>query len=224
MGDLKGKKLIITSGGCEEAVDRVRCLSNFSSGRTGAALAEEALKKGAAVTLLASRRAHVPPDRKGLTLCRYTGYEDLKNALFSHLATKPDGLIMAAAVSDFSVEKIVLKDRTIQPGEGKIPSGDAPILLLKRNDKLINRVKKLYPSLKTVAFKLTCREEEDQRKEAVQSLFVQSGVDYVLANDLHEIHGETHRFRLISREGSVTEGETKQALAQSIIRLWGGPN
>jgi len=222
MSELKGKTLLISSGGCEEPVDGVRCLSNFSSGNTGTLIAEEALKRGASVILLAARRAVVPALQEGLTINRFTSYSDLKKLLFESLKSNPDGLIMAAAVSDFSVEKMAVNGQTYLPGEGKLSSDDAPVLYLKKNKKLVDEAKRLYPSLTTVAFKLTNTRDEEKREAAVKKLLKSSRAEYVVANDLHEIDESKHRFLLISSEGNVTEGDNKHELARAVLNVWGG--
>src|SRR5207247_2461458 len=61
-GSLEGRRVLVTAGGTREPLDAVRFLGNRSSGRMGVALAEEARRRGAAVTLLAAHLA-VPPPR-----------------------------------------------------------------------------------------------------------------------------------------------------------------
>jgi phosphopantothenoylcysteine decarboxylase / phosphopantothenate---cysteine ligase len=217
---LEGKTLIITSGGCEEPLDGVRYLSNFSTGKTGVILAEEALARGAKVMLLASRRGAVPLPQEKLTIDRYTSYSDLETLLFKALKKSPQGVIMAAAVSDFSVKKIQVKEKELHPGQDKLSSQEAPIIHLKKNKKLIGEVKRCYPPLLTVAFKLTNTTNKIEREKAVDRLFSTSGTDYILANDLTEITDNRHMFKLISPRGVISQGETKKSLAQAILKIW----
>ncbi|MDC7221340.1 MAG: bifunctional phosphopantothenoylcysteine decarboxylase/phosphopantothenate--cysteine ligase CoaBC [Spirochaetales bacterium] len=222
--DLAGKTLIITSGGCEEAVDGVRCLSNFSSGQTGTVLAEEALSRGASVKLLASKRARIPKAQDNLSIVRFTDYEDLQKKLFIAMENKPDGLIMAAAVSDFSVDKISINGEDSTEKKGKLSSTEAPILYLKKNGKLLDKLSPHYSGIRTVAFKLTKSKTESVRQEGVTRLFNHEIVDYVLANDLNEIEGEKHLFKLISRDGTTKTGRTKADLSKAVLDVWSGNN
>ncbi|MFC1872674.1 bifunctional phosphopantothenoylcysteine decarboxylase/phosphopantothenate--cysteine ligase CoaBC, partial [Chloroflexota bacterium] len=66
-GDLAGKKIVITAGGTEEAIDPVRNVSNRSSGKMGFALAEAARDRGASVTLITGATSLAPPTGVALT-------------------------------------------------------------------------------------------------------------------------------------------------------------
>src|SRR5205809_1683476 len=60
--DLAGKRVLVSAGGTREPLDAVRFLGNRASGRMGVALAEEARRRGAEVTLIASNLSVTPPD------------------------------------------------------------------------------------------------------------------------------------------------------------------
>jgi phosphopantothenoylcysteine decarboxylase / phosphopantothenate---cysteine ligase len=97
-GDLDGLHVLVTAGGTREPIDAVRFLGNRSSGRMGFALAAEAARRGASVTVIA---ANVGLDR--VPAIRYVDVqttEDLLEACETEFDTT-DVLLMAAAVADF---------------------------------------------------------------------------------------------------------------------------
>lgn len=63
--DLAGKKVLVTAGPTQEAIDPVRCLTNHSSGKMGYAIAKMAMLRGAEVTLVSGPTAH-----PATTLCK----------------------------------------------------------------------------------------------------------------------------------------------------------
>jgi phosphopantothenoylcysteine decarboxylase / phosphopantothenate---cysteine ligase len=96
-GSLSGRSVLVTAGGTREPLDAVRFVGNRSSGRMGVALAEEAKRRGATVTLIASNLTVAPPD--GIELVQAPTAADLQQATTSHAGA--DVVLMAAAVSDY---------------------------------------------------------------------------------------------------------------------------
>ena len=109
---LSGKRILVTAGGTREAIDPVRFIGNHSSGRQGLAIAYEALKAGAEVTLIAG--ATDPFYLEGVHLIEVESAQEMKEAVRAEFVHS-DALIMAAAVADarpqkFSNEKIKKND------------------------------------------------------------------------------------------------------------------
>jgi phosphopantothenoylcysteine decarboxylase/phosphopantothenate--cysteine ligase len=96
-GSLAGKRVLVTAGGTREPLDAVRFVGNRSSGRMGVALAEEALRRGAEVTLVASNLTVPAPS--GVEVVEAATAEDVERSTSSHGAA--DVVLMAAAVSDY---------------------------------------------------------------------------------------------------------------------------
>jgi phosphopantothenoylcysteine decarboxylase/phosphopantothenate--cysteine ligase len=96
-GPLAGKHVLVTAGGTREPLDAVRYLGNRSSGRMGVALAEEARRRGAEVTLLAANLTVKPPT--GVTVVETATAAELADAALSR--TGVDVVLMAAAVADY---------------------------------------------------------------------------------------------------------------------------
>jgi phosphopantothenoylcysteine decarboxylase/phosphopantothenate--cysteine ligase len=96
-GPLRGKRVLISAGGTREPLDSVRYVGNRSSGRMGVALAEEASRRGAEVTLLAANLAvPVPP---GVAIVETPTAADLEREAL--IRADADVIVMAAAVADY---------------------------------------------------------------------------------------------------------------------------
>jgi phosphopantothenoylcysteine decarboxylase / phosphopantothenate---cysteine ligase len=100
--DLVGRRLLITSGPTHEPIDPVRFVGNRSSGKMGAALAAEALGRGAAVTVVLGPGATVPP---GVEVVPVQTAEEMREAVLARF-DDADALVMAAAVADFRPKAI----------------------------------------------------------------------------------------------------------------------
>jgi len=97
-GDLAGRRVVVTAGGTQEALDPVRFLGNRSSGKMGYTLAEEARDRGAHVILVSGPVALPAP--YGVELHRVETARQMRDAVFASI-TDADALVMSAAVADF---------------------------------------------------------------------------------------------------------------------------
>jgi phosphopantothenate---cysteine ligase (CTP) len=141
--------VLVTAGNTQTPIDRVRCITNVFTGRTGARVALEAHRRGHAVTLLTSHpeavRDLAPDFRPGAkwAVRRYRTFEDLKDAMS---ALVPGGgfdvLIHAAAVSDFMVAGVYApaSGTTFDPATGAWTHG-------KMRDVSAGKVKSHHPEL-----------------------------------------------------------------------------
>lgn len=100
---LAGKNVLVTAGPTREYLDPVRFLSNRSSGKMGYSIAEEALKRGAHVTLISGPTHISPPQGVKLVLVQTT--DEMADQTFQHYE-KTDIVIMAAAVSDVTFKDV----------------------------------------------------------------------------------------------------------------------
>jgi phosphopantothenoylcysteine decarboxylase/phosphopantothenate--cysteine ligase len=110
---LTGRSVLVTAGGTREPLDSVRFLGNRSSGRMGVALAREARRRGAEVTLVASNVAVDPPPE--VEVVQAPTAEDVARETTAR--SDADLVLMAAAVADY---------RPAETREGKRPKDDAP--------------------------------------------------------------------------------------------------
>ncbi|MBS1839044.1 MAG: bifunctional phosphopantothenoylcysteine decarboxylase/phosphopantothenate--cysteine ligase CoaBC [Actinobacteria bacterium] len=100
--DLTGVRVLVTAGGTREPIDPVRFIGNRSSGKQGHAIAEEALHRGAAVTLVTTTDLPVP---KGIERVRVDTAAQLRSEVVSR-APGCDVVLMAAAVADFTPVRV----------------------------------------------------------------------------------------------------------------------
>jgi phosphopantothenoylcysteine decarboxylase/phosphopantothenate--cysteine ligase len=112
-GRLRGKRVLVSAGGTREPLDAVRFVGNRSSGRMGVALAAEARRRGAAVTLLAANLHVAPPP--GVEVVETPTAADLAREALAR--ADADLVLMAAAVADY---------RPAEAREDKRPKDDEP--------------------------------------------------------------------------------------------------
>ena len=111
--DLVGKRVLVTAGATQEALDPVRYLTNHSTGKMGYALAKAAMLRGAQVTLVSAPTNLTAP--LNITLVPVVSAQDMFEAVESHF-DETDILIMAAAVADYRPKEFV--DHKIKKKEG----------------------------------------------------------------------------------------------------------
>ncbi len=173
-------RILITSGATREPIDAVRFLSNVSTGRTGARIADALAACGHTVTLLrgqASARSTDP----AIAAERFDSTANLQTQLHRLLGTGDfDAVIHCAAVSDY------------QPAEkhdGKFSSYAPQLTLhLVPTPKLLPGLKHAAPCpLKVVGFKLTAGADAPERAANVAKLFALGTVDAVIHNDMDDL-------------------------------------
>jgi phosphopantothenoylcysteine decarboxylase / phosphopantothenate---cysteine ligase len=112
-GPLSGKRVVVSAGGTREPLDAVRYIGNRSSGRMGVALAEEAGRRGADVTLLAANLAVPAP--AGVTLVETPTAADLERETLAR--ADADVIVMAAAVADYRPPAAQLDEKRAKDGD-----------------------------------------------------------------------------------------------------------
>jgi phosphopantothenoylcysteine decarboxylase/phosphopantothenate--cysteine ligase len=124
---LTGVRVLITAGGTREPIDSVRFLGNRSSGRMGYALAREAVRAGAEVTLISANVGLEPP--AGARILKVQTAAELAEACGNELG-RCDVLLMSAAVADF---------RPAGPVDGKIKKDEGiPTLVLEPTEDVLS--------------------------------------------------------------------------------------
>lgn len=205
------KNILVTAGGTREPLDDVRFLSNMSTGITGEKIATYLSELGFNVTLDLADSSSVKT-HSAYNLKRFDNFSSLENLLRNQLAQENfDLVIHSAAVGDFTVEKSV----------GKMSSHEDLTLNLKRNPKLVNKLKKWSKnkSLKLVAFKLTSQSSENQIKEKVFKILEESLADAIVQNDIQATADRSrHAFRIYEKN-SVTSVEGVDGLVSEIVKI-----
>jgi len=194
---LSGRHVLITSGPCRESVDDVRVLTTRSSGLMGRALAMQAFRLGARVTVV--HNARFPLVENVYT----TDAEAMHREVLRICSTDPvDLFISAAAVSDFRPE----------PYHGKIPSGSPVTLQLHPLPKIITDVAdRFHPP--AIAFKLG-----DDAIHLGRAM-ISDSIGLVVANDPGVMGEADTRVTILKRDGSSREvSGTKDEVATEILR------
>ncbi|MGE3758068.1 MAG: bifunctional phosphopantothenoylcysteine decarboxylase/phosphopantothenate--cysteine ligase CoaBC, partial [Pseudobdellovibrionaceae bacterium] len=200
----KMPKVLITFGGTQEPIDGVRVLSNVSSGKTGAQITETLASLGFDVTALVAGNSVLP--NANCTTKTFTDFSSLQNLMKSELENNSyDSIIHLAAVSDYSLAKIVSGDIELsRPAQEKLDSGANLKIELKQNPKIVDQIRK-YSKNKNIglwAFKLTNTQSEEKRRSAALSLLERAHCDYVVHNDLNMIRMGKRHFTVYGRKGS----------------------
>lgn len=151
----KAPKILITSGGCVEAIDDVRAITNTSSGQTGAQIANLLHDLGFEIDFVCAKNSARP--HKEISAHYFTDFKSLEAVLRQKLeSAQYDCVIHAAAISDYSVKSVKVEGAEIALSGEKISSDHDEIeITLRRNPKLINRIKNLNPKTILIGFKLT---------------------------------------------------------------------
>ena len=191
---LSGKKVIITSGPCREPVDDIRVLTTRSSGRMGRALALQAFRLGAEVTVI---HRDTFPCVNNVFVETADEMRCAVHRCFSESGA--DIYISAAAISDFAPKRL----------KGKIPSGKPVNLLLEPLPKLLTEVIQHYNAL-IIAFKLG----RSQKKMA--KAMIAQGIEMVLMNTPESMGSTRGEYVLLTRNGEMPLNGTKDEIANAI--------
>lgn len=214
-------RVLVTAGGTVEAIDEVRVISNSSSGRTGARLAELLMDFGADVHLLRAENAK-PADSR-VAQSTFLSFHSLeKNLRFQLENHDYDLIIHLAAVSDFSVDRLEINGILHDPADfAKIHSSDKLSIHFKNNPKIVDQLKSQSRNkqVQLVAFKLTSRASETEKDAAVNKLQAHSHADYVVLNDTLEIDRvkQRHPFTLYGPKSKVALDDI-HALASELMQ------
>jgi phosphopantothenoylcysteine synthetase/decarboxylase len=205
--NLKNKRILITAGPTWVAIDKVRVISNVATGETGILLAEKLSRAGAQVTLILGPVASCCLDKKNRIL-NFKFFEELQDKLAKELSTgRYDVLIHSAAVSDYRPRKTV---------KGKIKSDLKDWdLKLVRTPKLIDRVKKIAPSIFLVAFKFEPDTDKERLLASAKKLGRHAKADLIIANTQK---GNNYQAYMISRDKISGVIRNKANLAKNLIK------
>ena len=209
---LRGRRVVVTAGPTYEDIDPVRYLGNRSSGRMGFALAGEARRRGARVTLVAGPTPLEPPDLDEVVRVRSAA--EMHTAVL-HAAMTADVVIMAAAVADYT---------PAAPASRKIAKADGPMTLtLQRTPDILADLAQLPSRLSSgvpmlVGFAAETGDPETRAREKRG----RKGVELMVANDVSRPDAgfdvATNAVTLIDAEGErVVPLQSKERVAAAIL-------
>lgn len=215
-GKLAGKKVIVTAGGTQEAIDPVRVITNHSSGKQGYALAQAAIDAGADVMLITTPTALTPP--VGAKVVNVKSVQEMLDALMNESA---DALIMAAAAADFRPKNIAQNKLKKRDGIPQIELEAAPDILKTVSGSGVE--KKRFKV--TVGFAAESQSLLENASEKLKT----KGLDFIAANDISASDAgfavETNRITLLFADGTketlplMSKTEAAEKIIEHIARL-----
>ena len=215
--------ILITSGGTSEKIDRVRSITNHSTGQLGKIIAETFLDKGDQVTLVTTPKAVRPAAHPNLTIVQIENVAELLESL-EPLVHTHDVLIHAMAVSDYTpvymtgFEAVAASSDITEflnktNSESKISSqDDVQVLFLKKTPKII-LVKNWNPAIRLIGFKLLVDVSNEELIKTARDSLIKNQAEIIVANDLTEISNHGHRAYLVGKD-TVTQAQSKEEIAQ----------
>ncbi len=205
---IAGKKVVITAGPTYEKIDPVRFIGNYSSGKMGFAIAEECLRRGAAVTVVAGPVSLTCSS--GIRRLDVESCQEMYDATTSEFADA-DVAILAAAVADF--RPALVADRKIKRGKD-----DMVITLCPTHDiaAALGASKKAGQTL--VAFALETNDEEANAMRKLEK----KNADFVVLNSLRNegtcFRTDQNQIEIVSRDGKTSyEKKSKADTASDIV-------
>ena len=203
---LKGKKVVITSGGTIEDIDPVRYISNYSSGKMGFALASSAKQMGAEVVLITTKEIEAP-----YKIVKVKSALDMQKALDEEFDSS-DIVIMAAAVADYRVKEV-------SPQKMKKGVNEELTLQLVKNPDILKGLceKKTHQCI--IGF---CAESENLIENAKEKI-TKKGCDYLIANDISRndigFGSEDNEVVILDKNGGMKrlEKASKSVIACQIL-------
>ena len=199
------KKVIVTIGGTKEAIDNVRYISNYSSGRMGIALSDWAYYKGydvCAITTVAADRAYKTINvQSALEMLN-----EIQNREF-------DCLIMAAAVGDFRAENIL--DKKIEKSDIE---NNFDIKLVKNPDIVATIAKNKKENQTIIGF---CLGDENLLENAQRKLEAKN-LDCIVANDIKTaLNTDNNKVTILKKDGTIfnINLDIKERVARKILEV-----
>ena len=206
--DLAGKKILITAGPTQEAIDPVRYITNHSSGKMGYALAKMAMLRGAEVTLVSGQTAITPPPF--VDFVSIVSAKDMFDAVTA-VSDEQDIIIKAAAVADYRPSSV--------SDEKMKKSDDQMSIELERTDDIL---KYLGEHKKEKQFLCGFSMETSNMISNSRAKLVKKNLDMIAANCLKVdgagFQGDTNVLTLITQNEEVSlELMSKEDAANIIL-------
>src|SRR2546428_116563 len=201
--DLVDMRVLVVAGSTVEPIADVRVVTNRSTGGTGIELAKVAFEHGANVELgLGRHETPVPP------WLPFKAFETTADLVSMAEKADADVCVVPAAVSDFTPAK---------KQSGKIPSRDGVLSLdLQPTPKVLNRFRKGAKKA-LVGFKAEAGVSETELKARAMALVKEADVDFVVANDISKVKGDTTSITIFARKGRAETFDGSKARAAAAL-------
>ncbi len=215
--DLAGKRVLVTAGATQEALDPVRYLTNHSTGRMGYALAKAAMLRGAQVTLVSGQTSLEPP--LAVDVVSIVSAQDMYEAVESRF-DDTDLLIMAAAVADYRPKEYVNQ-------KIKKKAGDNVLELARTTDIIGTLGGRKRPGQFLCGFSMETEHMLENSKAKLQK----KNLDMIVANNLRTegagFGTETNVVTLIRADGQMelpkmSKLEVSHCILDEVVRTFEG--
>ncbi|AVK85695.1 hypothetical protein C3943_20265 [Lysinibacillus sp. B2A1] len=221
MGTLHGKTVLITSGGTLEKWDDVRGHTNLSRGTMGCYLAEAALAAGAHVLYMHGYFAQLPANKDKMRIIRFEGIEDLGDKIRHAVQEEQvDIVIMAAAGSDWVIDKVYDQSGNLMKEAGKMPSDEPPIIHFKKAPKILGQIKGWQPNVTLVGFKLEATDDEEYLLSRARLRMQAANAQFMVANSSQSLYGGQEPHWIVPAEGQpfkvIGKAEAAKALMECL--------
>ncbi|NHJ13219.1 MAG: bifunctional phosphopantothenoylcysteine decarboxylase/phosphopantothenate--cysteine ligase CoaBC [Candidatus Thorarchaeota archaeon] len=216
--DFVGKRIVITAGPTRGWIDRVRFITNPSSGKMGIELAKEALARGADVDLILGPTAEQPPE--GAHVRSVETPDEMMAAVRNALSdTMTDAFISSAAVLDYIPPKKI---------EEKTPSGKEKLVIeLHPTRKIIEAVRQEHKDLFIVGFKVESGVTDEELEKRARAKIDAGICNLMVANDAERkgvaFGGDTNEVLIVDAKGIVDKVSltSKREAARRILSTLG---
>jgi phosphopantothenoylcysteine decarboxylase / phosphopantothenate---cysteine ligase len=208
---MAGRSVLITAGPTFEDIDPVRFVGNRSSGRMGYALAAEALRRGAAVTLVTGPTHLTAPH--GASVVKARSAADMHAAVMERI-TGQDAVIMSAAVADYT---------PAEPGRKKMKKADGPVTItLNRTKDILGELGKLPSRKQGLPVLIGFAAETNDVVAYAAAKLKDKGADLIVANDVSRADAgfdvDTNAVTLVTAAGAEDVPlQSKSAVASKIL-------
>lgn len=211
--DLIGKRVLVVAGGTREPIDPVRFLGNRSSGKQGIALVEEAVARGAAVTLIAANFSFYSPE---VLTMEVVSTSDLLAAL-AKLGPDFDIVLMPAAVADYRVQ-----DPSLTKIKKSQVNSQLNLALVMNPDVILELAKNVHSANSesiVVGFAAETASQNELQDLATQKL-ERKNLDLIVANDVsgsRAFDQDSNTVILVSSNAAESVTGTKREIAKAIF-------
>jgi phosphopantothenoylcysteine decarboxylase / phosphopantothenate---cysteine ligase len=205
--DLAGRTLLLTSGPTHEPIDPVRFVGNRSTGKMGAALAAEALRRGATVTVVLGPGASAPP---GGEVVPVQTAEEMRDAVLARF-DDADAVVMAAAVADFRPKAVADEKLKKDAGVPELHLEPTPDILSELGERRTDQV--------LVGFAAETEDLERAGRRKLESKHLDLVVVNLVGRDGTGFGSDTNEAMILAADGDDVPLRrwTKRELASAVV-------